>query len=132
MLDLETWGTRPGCAIRSIGACVFDPGGEGTGAEFYQNVSDRGQVSLTTDPNTIAWWKRQSQEAQDALLIDQMPLSDALWSFASWWSTMRGERIWSHGANFDQPILEAAFVACGMPGAPGACSNSPRTRSLFA
>lgn len=25
MLDLETWGTRPGCDIRSIGACVFDP-----------------------------------------------------------------------------------------------------------
>lgn len=25
MLDLETWGTRPGCEIRSIGACVFDP-----------------------------------------------------------------------------------------------------------
>lgn len=25
MLDLETWGTSPGCDIRSIGACVFDP-----------------------------------------------------------------------------------------------------------
>lgn len=24
-LDLETWGTRPGADIRSIGACVFDP-----------------------------------------------------------------------------------------------------------
>lgn len=24
-LDLETWGTRPGCDIRSIGAAVFDP-----------------------------------------------------------------------------------------------------------
>jgi hypothetical protein len=25
MLDLETWGKRPGCDLRSIGACVFDP-----------------------------------------------------------------------------------------------------------
>lgn len=25
MLDLETWGTKPGCDIRSIGACVFWP-----------------------------------------------------------------------------------------------------------
>src|SRR5688572_26631761 len=25
MLDLETWGTEPGCDIRSIGACVFVP-----------------------------------------------------------------------------------------------------------
>ena len=25
MLDLETWGKKPGCDLRSIGACVFDP-----------------------------------------------------------------------------------------------------------
>ena len=25
MTDTETWGTAPGCDIRSIGACVFDP-----------------------------------------------------------------------------------------------------------
>jgi hypothetical protein len=25
MLDLETWGTEPGCDIRSIGVCLFDP-----------------------------------------------------------------------------------------------------------
>lgn len=25
MIDLETWGTKPGCDIRSIGAVVFDP-----------------------------------------------------------------------------------------------------------
>jgi len=25
MLDLETWGKAPGCDLRSIGACVFDP-----------------------------------------------------------------------------------------------------------
>jgi hypothetical protein len=25
MIDLETWGKKPGCDIRSIGACVFDP-----------------------------------------------------------------------------------------------------------
>jgi hypothetical protein len=25
MLDTETWGTAPGCDLRSIGACLFDP-----------------------------------------------------------------------------------------------------------
>jgi hypothetical protein len=34
MLDLETWGTEPGCDLRSIGACVFDPlTGEVAGAD---------------------------------------------------------------------------------------------------
>jgi hypothetical protein len=133
MLDLETWGTRPGCAIRAIGACVFDPNGNGTGAEFYINVSDDSckAAGLTQDPNTVEWWSRQSKDAQQALLIDQMPLKDALWSFASWFQTMGGERIWSHGANFDQPILEAAFVACDFVGAPWSFWNSRCSRTLL-
>jgi len=40
MIDLETWGKRPGCDIRSIGATVFDPstghiGERGTAGTFY-------------------------------------------------------------------------------------------------
>lgn len=133
MLDLETWGTRPGSALRSIGAVTFDPNSEGTGSEFYVNISDMSceLAGLYVDPNTVAWWERQSKAAQDALLINQQPLHDALWSFTNWWSTMGGERIWSHGANFDQPILEAAYVACGHPGAPWSFWNSRCTRTLF-
>lgn len=133
MLDLETWGTRPGCAIRSIGAVVFDPNGSTLGSEFYCNISDMSceLAGLTMDATTIAWWARQSKAAQDALLVDQQPLNDALWSFANWWQTMGGERIWSHGANFDQPILEAAFVVCGFPGAPWSFWNSRCSRTLF-
>ena len=33
MVDLETWGTKPGCAIISIGAVSFGP--DGLGEEFY-------------------------------------------------------------------------------------------------
>ena len=133
MLDLETWGTRPGCAIRSIGAVVFDPNSDGTGAEFYVNVSDDScaAAGLIKDNNTVEWWARQSAEARAVLEVDQQPLKDALWSFAVWWQTMGGERIWSHGANFDQPILEAAFVACGFAGAPWSFWLSRCTRTLF-
>lgn len=133
MLDLETWGTRPGCAIRSIGAVTFDPNGDDTGNEFYVNVSDMSceLAGLTMDPNTVAWWERQSKEAQDALLVDPQPLSDALWSFANWFQTMGGKRIWSHGANFDQPILEAAYVACDFSGAPWDFWNSRCSRTLL-
>lgn len=135
MLDLETLGTRPGCVIRSIGACTFNPNGEGTGAEFYVNVSEIscGQAGLTVDPKTAEWWSKQSKEAQDALLVDQKSLSDALWSFTTWFHTHGGERVWSHGANFDQPILEAAYVAEGsFPiGAPWSYWSSRCTRTLF-
>lgn len=133
MVDCETLGTRPGCVILSIGACVFDPNGEGTGAEFYQNIDPKSgeAAGLYIDPNTVEWWSRQSEAARAALLVDQMPLKDALWSFASWFQTMGGERIWSHGANFDQPILEAAFVACGFAGAPWSFWLSRCSRTLL-
>lgn len=43
--DLETWGTEPGCDIRSIGACVFDPvtgtvGDEATPSTHYGKLRD--------------------------------------------------------------------------------------------
>lgn len=132
MLDLETLGTRPGCVIRSIGAVLFDPHTDALGPEFYVNV-DRNScelLGLTVDASTEAWWKRQSLAAQAALLKDPVPLADALWSFSAWWQTNGGERIWSHGANFDQPIMEAAYVAVGMQ-APWSFWNSRCTRTLY-
>lgn len=115
MLDLETWGTRPTCAIRSIGACMFDPHGEGTGAEFYMNVSDAScrEAGLHIDDGTVEWWKKQSQQARDALIKDQFTLTEIAVKFDDWWRTNRGVFVWSHGANFDEPIWSAAMYAVG-------------------
>ena len=133
MVDIESWGTRPGAALRSIGACVFDPNGDAIGDTFYRNIDDFSctMAGLMVDPNTEAWWARQSKEAQEALLVDQVPLDDALRSFSIWFESVGGERIWSHGANFDQPLLEAAYVAAGFPGAPWKFWDSRCTRTVY-
>lgn len=133
MLDIETFGTRPGSVIRSIGACFFDPAGSQLGPEFYVNV-DRAsceELGLTVDPKTEEWWKRQSLAAQSALLVDPQPLRDALLSFSSWFTSHNGTYIWSHGANFDQPLMEAAYRAIGFD-APWLFWNSRCTRTLYA
>jgi len=116
MVDLETWGTRPGCAIRSLGAVVFDPHTGGLMQEFYANIADASCAAwgLVKDPSTEAWWDDQGEEAQAALLVDQKPLSAVLTDFTSWWEHARGEHFYGMGANFDPPILEAAYVACDM------------------
>lgn len=105
-LDLETWGTTPGCDIRSIGACVFVPH---TGAvstpdriqldknypqgSFYiacdnppigdGRVDQRYKYNLTRDPRTVAWWNDQSAEAQ-AAFTDPVDLREALERFGDW------------------------------------------------
>lgn len=113
MLDLETWGTRPGCSIRSIGAVAFDPKGTGLGTELYVNVDPASCVSagLTIDPGTAEWWEGQSPEARAHLHGGRVALSTATYLFNQFWESDCLVYIWGHGASFDPPILEATFRA---------------------
>lgn len=114
MIDLETWGRVPGCAIRSLGAVVMDFQTGELGATFYANIDDASceAYKLTRDPETVAWWREQSKGAQAALIADQRPLGTVLPSFSRWWAEQQGQFVWGHGASFDPPILEAAYAAC--------------------
>lgn len=171
--DSETWGTRAGCDIRSIGACTFDPqtstianavsvaeAGDvlltGASGAFYQattnpivenaawslepemmeyhthwdkTVKEWRTYPLTRDPSTVQWWSEQSSEAQ-AAFADPMDLREALIRFGGWLRGLSGDhydpadhdrrfpddrRLWSHGPSFDPPIIDAAYVACGLP-----------------
>lgn len=115
MIDLETWGTRPGSALRSIGAVDFDPHSDKIGATFYANIMDESCLSagLLKDAGTVAWWSKQAVQAQDALSRDQRPLKEVVVDFHLWFRKQRGIFVWSQGANFDQPLWEAAVLAVG-------------------
>jgi hypothetical protein len=108
MLDLETYGTKPGCVLRSIGAVLFDPNTDHIGAEFYVNLTEDDQLlaGAHKDPDTIAWWERQSQESKDQLLTDQKPFALAANQFLSFMKFNRGKFVWSQGSNFDVVLLE--------------------------
>lgn len=116
MLDLETFGTAPGSAIRSVGAVVFDPNTSALGPEFYMNVDDASctVAGLTKDASTVAWWAKQSKAAQDSLLVEQKPIADVLAAFAAWFSKNRGIFIWSQGSNFDEVLLGCAYRKLNM------------------
>lgn len=139
MLDLETWGKKPGCDIRSIGACVFD---YKTGCnvkpyfEFDPNSDYKSfyvacdnhliknakrlnvrRYSLKRDPETVAWWNDQSPEAQ-AAFTNPIDLKQALKAFSNFIAINTDKnpyRIWAHGPQFDTTILAAAYDAVGLP-----------------
>ena len=120
MLDLETVGTRPGCALLSIGAVMFDIAGQKTGAEFYQAIDVESCVTfgLRKDPNTVSWWLDQSPAAR-AVWEDprKLVLDEALNKFSKWLAEQCDRtvlKVWGNGASFDQPILVAAYDACGI------------------
>lgn len=132
MLDLETLGTKPGCVILSVGAVMFDPRGNGWGDSFYANVDKQSclDAGLKTEQSTIDWWAKQSQEAQDALLVDCQPLEKVANDFGAWFSKNSGKKIWSHGACFDIPLMVSALQAVSKE-VPWKYSNVRDTRTLY-
>lgn len=113
MLDLETWGTRPGSAIRSIGAVVFGPESGALGDTFYRNITDASceTAGLTKSASTIKFWEEQGEAAKAALLVDPRPLDEVLVDFTAWFRRVSGRFVWGHGASFDPVLLEAAYEA---------------------
>lgn len=115
MPDLETMGTRPGCAIVSIGAVVFDPRyGVENQKSFYRELDWKSQVALGfhIDPSTEKWWSKQSKEAREGLNgIDD--LKTVLIEFAKFIPS-KDAKIWGNGPSFDVSILEHAYTKLGL------------------
>lgn len=125
MVDLETLGQTPGCAIISIGAVAFDPVAGVVGGpddRFYTAVSraDCARMGLIEDPRTLHWWDGQSEEARKAIAsaeAAEAPLVFEalfrLWDFLGRYGGEEKVRVWGNGADFDNAILAAAAEAAG-------------------
>lgn len=131
MLDIETFGTLPGSVIRSIGAVTFDLAGK-VGETFYVNIDKQSclDAGLVVDPKTEEWWSQQSPAARQSLEVDPKPLHTALLNFRTWFLARNAPFVWSQGANFDPPLLEAAYVASGI-GLPWKFFNVRDTRTVY-
>lgn len=116
MLDLETFGTKPGSVLRSIGAVCFSFDGT-IGETFYSNIDEKSclDAGLTKDPGTVKWWSQQSAEAQASLLVNPWPLGNVVADFHNWYRANSGRTVWAQGANFDPALWEAAALAVKSP-----------------
>lgn len=111
MIDLETLGLRAGCRVLSIGAVEFSA--EGLGREFYTVLDADDQTKLFVDPETEAWWARQSREARRVFTDPKVPTSEGLRAFNEWLGNITSisyRNVWGNGADFDQPILAAVYA----------------------
>jgi hypothetical protein len=133
MLDLETFGLRVGSVIRSVGAVEFNPATGKLGDEFYCNVLEQSclDLGMTKDEDTIRWWNSPKMKgAQDALLVDPLPLSEVNERFVKFFNKCEGEFIWSQGANFDEPLYSHALALTGHQ-KPWKFFNSRDTRTMY-
>lgn len=120
MLDLETLGVDPGCAIMSIGAIAFDLDEGALGEKFYVEIKPRTceDMGLTINNDTLQWWTHQSPEFIDRCLNTGKPVMNALCAFSNFIYAVSHNhdkvRIWGNGADFDNVILTAAYKASGL------------------
>lgn len=115
MLDLETTGTKAGCCILAIGACSFSQ--EFT---FYEkiNLESCKIAGLRNEIETLKWWEKQTKEARDEAFSGTKDLITVLGQFSDFLrllpATAKTTFVWGNGADFDLPILQAAYAKAGM------------------
>jgi hypothetical protein len=112
-------GTRTNAAILQIAAVPFTLSDAPTFREVrnpfntYVKMDDRAAV----DESTILWWMRQSEQARQALVIgmdDAIPEKEALQKLTAAYNWQQVVGLWSNGAAFDIPILQAAYERHGL------------------
>jgi len=111
MLDLETGGTSPGCAIFAIGAAVFNPYKiEQPIHTFYEEINHSSctEIGLRFERDTMRWWANKAPNGNTHI-------QTACQNFLHWLHTTTHntqEHICAHWANspsFDFSILKYVF-----------------------
>jgi hypothetical protein len=144
MLDLETVGTRPGCSVIAIGAVAFSTPkfrwfrkSAYVGETFYMEISrfSARKIGLVEDQSTIDWWKQQSSNSRKIMDEDNPNGEDiiiALMAFQDWLHKFGMDKIkvWGNGSDFDNAIINYAYVAAGFPSVPWKFYNNRCYRTL--
>jgi DNA polymerase III epsilon subunit-like protein len=115
MLDMETLGTRPGCAILSIAAVPFSS--QYDLEPFYMKISATSctESGLHVDDATLAWWNKQSPEAYREAFSGKLELRAVLSEFADYCNHLpHAPVVWGNGADFDCSILAETYKLLGM------------------
>jgi len=113
MIDLETGGTSPGCAIFSIGACLFDPYSQNKPQHtYYEEISHQScmENNLVFEKSTMDWWKDQGTPPNGIKPIQQVCKEFSLWlSNAPGLCNQHIIGQWANSPSFDLVLLKHVF-----------------------
>lgn len=120
MLDLETLGLNPGCAIISIGAVLWWDDIPSGRHHFKTNISIQANIraGLELEGEVVEWWFNRPAEVQKASFADAAKSVEhalmMLSEFAGKHCDTRNLLVWSKGTHFDNAILLAAYHKVGL------------------
>lgn len=121
MIDLETLGTRPGDAIISIGAVLFnrEHGQIMPGFRANFDIEQMLSAGFQCTGATIKWWFEQSEQARREAIEAPINVHSVLMGFADWLTEGEGGvnksmRVWGNGASFDNVLLREVYTRLGL------------------
>ena len=118
MLDLESLGTRPDCAILTLGAVKFDPfTPDAFGDSLYFRIDVDEQLALGREiqQDTLNWWARQADDVREEALGEEGRVSlETMYRDLNRFC-VGVENIWCQGPAFDIVILENIYRQQGWP-----------------
>lgn len=130
MFDTETLDTRSTAVILSVAAVEFD--GNCIGRKFHEfiNIDSCLDKGLTIGGNTLSWWMDQPAKAREIFRRTTKPLDEVLLLLATWLDWGKVDEVWANGTDFDFPILDNAYRACGAGSTPWAYFKSRDYRTV--
>lgn len=118
MLDLESLGTRPDCAILTLGAVKFDPfTPDAFGDSLYFRIDVDEQLALGREiqQDTLNWWAKQADDVREEALGEEGRVSlETMYRDLNRFC-VGVENIWCQGPAFDIVILENIYRQQGWP-----------------
>lgn len=128
MVDIETWGTKPGAVLVAIGAVTFSVDGVKDLFDVRISPESCSEIGLEIDASTMRWWLQQGEEARrEASRADGIHIRRALEMFAYEIEQARPLRqfekgvqkrgpveIWGNGPSFDNGLLVEAYRRAGV------------------
>jgi hypothetical protein len=127
MVDIETLSKYPDGVILSIAVVPFLMTDSDTFDELLSrgllmklNIADQRQYGRTIYPDTLAWWKRQSDDAKSILVPSEQDLTmTACETILSEFITSNYDKkrntFWCRGLNFDLPYIQDFYRRLKLP-----------------
>lgn len=134
MLDLESFGTRPDCAILTLGAVKFNPyelDSFGDTLYFRIDVDEQLALGREVQEDTLQWWQKQAEDVREEALGEHNRISlESMYKQLNRF-VVGASSIWCQGPAFDIVILENIYRQKGWP-VPWQFWQIRDSRTLFA
>lgn len=110
-VDLETYGTEPGCVILEVAFTAFDrrnPGRSMAPIHRFLNIQEQVEMGFKINHDTVTWWASQPDKWARQNSAERYPVDECvhdLIKFIHDYTNPQEVLVWAKGSHFDLPIL---------------------------